>query len=106
MGTDQSSTMTLYLSRHTGLDRSCRVKFNLRIGDGEEAVESGMRDEVSDSDGRSYGWLPRVKLSELVSKGSLRLIADLHSVNAVRTYVGIGYVGRVAMKQMHLVIKC
>ena len=75
--------MTLYLSRHTGLDRSCRVKFNLKIGEGEEAVESGMRDEVSDSDGRSYGWLPRVKMSELVSKGNLRLVAELHSVNAV-----------------------
>ena len=75
--------MTLYLSRHTGLDRSCRVKFNLRIGDGEEIVESGMRDEVSDSDGRSYGWLPRVKMSELVSKGCLKLVAELHSVNAV-----------------------
>ena len=86
-GSESLSTMTLYLSRHTGLDRSCRVKFNLKIGDGEAgAVESGMRDEVSDSDGRSYGWLPRVKLSELVSKGALKLVAELHSVNAVIIY--------------------
>ncbi len=27
--------MTLYLNRHTGLNISCRVKFNLRIGGGD-----------------------------------------------------------------------
>ena len=52
--------MTIYLNRHTGLDRNCRVKFNLRIGEGTDSrVESGMLDEISDHDGRSFGWLPR-----------------------------------------------
>ena len=99
--TDGSSGMTIFLNRHTGLDRSCRVKFNLRVGsDGPRNVnsggttegpnaapaaagmlESGVRDEMSDSDGKSYGWLPRAKMADLVSKGSLKLVADMISVN-------------------------
>jgi len=25
-------SMTVYLNRHTGLDRTCRVRFNIRVG--------------------------------------------------------------------------
>lgn len=38
------------------------------MGDGEKRLESGILDDVSDSDGKSYGWHPRYKFSELVSK--------------------------------------
>ncbi len=54
-----SSSMAVYLNRHTGLDRSCRVKFNMRVGEGESVTEAGVRDEISDCDGRSFGWNPR-----------------------------------------------
>jgi hypothetical protein len=78
-----------------------RVKFNLRIGssgggsggdadasyDGSErrssVVESGLRDESSNSDGKSYGWVPGAKMSDVISKGGLRLVVDMHSVNTV-----------------------
>ena len=30
-GTTSMST-TVYLNRHTGLDRTCRIKFNMKIG--------------------------------------------------------------------------
>ena len=49
-------SMTIYLNRHTGFDRNCRVRFNMRVTDGPE---SGIRDEVSDHNGKSFGWLPR-----------------------------------------------
>ena len=97
-----SSGMTIFLNRHTGLDRMCRVKFNLRVGSESGAgaagaasttpeglpdlsdsglLESGVRDEISDMDGKSYGWLPRAKMADLVSKGTLKLVAEMVSVN-------------------------
>ena len=107
--------MTIFLNRHTGLDCSVRVRFNLKVGSssscdggadsgssnaavnsnsgqGNEAngggssssLESGVRDEMSDADGRSYGWLPRAKMSDFVSKGTLRLTVEMFSVNTVR----------------------
>ncbi len=91
--------VTLYLNRHTGLHISCRVRFNLKIGgeaatnednyehdcngSGGAAAESGLLDEVSDPDGKSYGWQPKVKMADLVSKGVLRLVVDMYSFNAV-----------------------
>eukprot|EP00094_Tigriopus_californicus_P008290 TCALIF_07986-PA protein Name:"Protein of unknown function" AED:0.27 eAED:0.27 QI:0/0.4/0.16/0.83/1/1/6/0/368 len=77
------SSVTVYLTRHSGLDRTCRVKFILKLGDGDAQIDSGMLDEASDSDGRSYGWLPRAKLADLVHKGTLRLVVEMVSVNVV-----------------------
>ncbi|XP_071744826.1 uncharacterized protein [Lepeophtheirus salmonis] len=78
-----NASMTIYLNRQTGLDRNCRVKFNLKIGDGESRVESGDRDEISDHDGKSYGWLPMVKFADCVSRGVLKLIVEMISINTV-----------------------
>ncbi|CAB4065232.1 unnamed protein product [Lepeophtheirus salmonis] len=78
-----NASMTIYLNRQTGLDRNCRVKFNLKIGDGESQVESGDRDEISDHDGKSYGWLPMVKFADCVSRGVLKLIVEMISINTV-----------------------
>ncbi len=36
--------MTLYLNRHTGLNISCRVRFNLRIGGGDGGGGVGEND--------------------------------------------------------------
>ena len=94
--------MTIFLNRHTGLDCSCRVRFNLKVGsdggstsdpdgatnaESSSILESGVRDEMSDSDGRSYGWLPRAKMSDFVSKGTLKLTVEMMSVNTVRKCV-------------------
>ena len=82
-----SCGMTLFLTRHSGLDRTCRVRFNLRVGgDGDgggDVVESGLKDEWSDADGKSYGWLPRAKMTDLVDRGNLRIVAEMTSVNVV-----------------------
>lgn len=29
---NESQCMAVYLNRHTGLDRTCRVRFNIRVG--------------------------------------------------------------------------
>jgi len=76
--------MAVHLCRHTGLDRTCRVKFNIKVGGENDfqqakkscssftnskylfmskvseaelhlrAMESGILDEMSDVDGRYY----------------------------------------------------
>ena len=51
-GAGGSMSMTIFLNRHTGFNRSCRVRFNIRVAEG---IESGIRDEVSDQDGKSLG---------------------------------------------------
>jgi len=97
--------MTVYLNRHTGLDRTCRVRFNIRVGGSSNSgsgsqceteedevrashggTESGIRDEFSDVDGRSLGWLPRIKFSDCVVRGIFRVQVDMMSVNTVSTF--------------------
>ena len=51
-GAGGSMSMTIFLNRHTGFNRNCRVRFNIRVAEG---IESGIRDEVSDQDGKSLG---------------------------------------------------
>ena len=53
---------------------------------GEEGLESGIRDEISDRDGKSFGWLPRIKLTDCVHRGIFRLRIQMLSVNTVKTY--------------------
>ena len=83
-GSNDSNGMTIYLNRQTGLDRTCRVKFNMRVGEGENMTESGARDELSDLDGKSFGWLPRVKFSDCISRGIFKLLVEMVSINTVR----------------------
>ena len=52
-------SMTIFLNRHTGFNRSCRVRFNMRVAEG---IESGIRDEVSDQDGKSLGKFRSINL--------------------------------------------
>ena len=60
------------------------VRFNMRLGEGEHQTESGVRDELSDIDGKSFGWLPRVKFNDCVSHGLFKLMVEIVSVNTVR----------------------
>ena len=55
----------------------------MRVGEGEHLTESGVRDELSDMDGRSFGWRPRVKFNECVSHGLFKLMVEILSVNTV-----------------------
>ena len=41
----------------------------MKIGDGDEhRTESGLKDEMSDQDGKSFGWMPRFVLSKVLFK--------------------------------------
>jgi len=68
LGTSTEGRISVYLNRCTGFDHQCRVRYMLVLGDGEKRLDSGILDDVSDSDGKSYGWHPRYKFSELVTK--------------------------------------
>ena len=53
------------------------------MGEGEHLTESGVRDEFSDMDGKSFGWRPRAKFSDCVSHGLFKLMVEMVSVNTV-----------------------
>ena len=59
----------------------------MRLGEGEHQTESGVRDELSDMDGKSFGWLPRVKFNDCVSHGLFKLMVEMVSVNTVRKHI-------------------
>ena len=63
----------------------------MRVGDGENLTESGVRDEMSDMDGRSFGWRPRVKFNECVSHGLFKLMVEIISVNKVSFLLSFFY---------------
>ena len=49
----------------------------MKIGDGDEhRTESGLKDEMSDQDGKSFGWMPRFVLSKILFKF---FVVDLNS---------------------------
>lgn len=58
----------MYLNRCTGFDHQCRVRYSVVLGDGDRRIDSGIVDDVSDSDGKSYGWHPRARINDLIYK--------------------------------------
>ena len=60
--------LAVYLNRCTGFDHQCRVRYSILLGEAEHRLDSGIVDDVSDSEGKSYGWHPRGKYSNLVGK--------------------------------------
>lgn len=81
--TSVEGRMSVYLNRCTGFDHQCRVRYMLILGDGEKRLDSGILDDVSDSDGKSYGWHPRYKFSELVTKGTIRVHLEMLLANTL-----------------------
>lgn len=60
--------VSVFLNRCTGFDHQCRVRYSVVLGDGPRRVDSGPVDDVSDSDGKSYGWHPNARFQDLVYK--------------------------------------
>lgn len=58
----------VYLNRLTGYDHHCRVRYVITLGEGDRAINSGLLDDISDSNGKSYGWSPRIRLSDVVQR--------------------------------------
>ena len=59
------------------------MKFNLKIGKNSSSetpsssssssvVESGAREEMSNADGKSYGWVPGAKMSDMIREKERR----------------------------------
>lgn len=60
--------LSVYLNRCTGFDHQCRMRYSIFLGDGDHRIASGIIDDVSDSEGKSYGWHPRGKYTDLIRK--------------------------------------
>ncbi|MCL4163278.1 UNVERIFIED_CONTAM: hypothetical protein GTU68_030895 [Idotea baltica] len=76
------SKPTVQLRRLTGFDHQCRVRYLLVIGEGERRTDSGILDQLSDHEGKSPSWTPqRTRLSDLVSKGIIRLYLEMLLAN-------------------------
>lgn len=73
----------IFLNRLTGFDHQCRVRYNVVLGDGEKRIDSGIIDDVSDSDGKGYGWHPRVRFPDLVYKGIIRVHLEMMLANTL-----------------------
>ncbi|XP_014259022.2 uncharacterized protein LOC106672250 [Cimex lectularius] len=82
-GSGSDGRLSLYLNRCTGFDHQCRVRYSVVLGDGERRLDSGIVDDVSDSDGKSYGWHPRARFHDLVYKGCIRLHLEMILANTL-----------------------
>ena len=60
----------VYLNRLSGFDHQCRVRYIMTLGEGEKAVNSGLLDDVSDTNGICYGWKPRLRMPDVLSRVS------------------------------------
>jgi hypothetical protein len=60
--------VSVYLNRLTGFDHQCRVRYNIVLGENDRRLDSGIMDDVSDTDGKGYGWHPRTRFNDLVYK--------------------------------------
>ncbi|XP_011498764.1 PREDICTED: uncharacterized protein LOC105362918 [Ceratosolen solmsi marchali] len=76
-GRSQDGRMSVYLVRLTGFDHRCRVRYIVSLGEGDRRVESGPIEDLSDADGRGFGWQPRVRWSDVAHKGVLRVSLEM-----------------------------
>lgn len=60
--------LLVFLNRLTGFDHQCRVRYMMVLGEAERRIDSGLLDDISDTDGKSYGWAPRIRLQDLVHR--------------------------------------
>jgi hypothetical protein len=71
----------VYLNRLTGFDHQCRVRYVMTLGEGERLINSGLLDDISDSNGKSYGWAPRIRLPDIIQRvhhHTFTIIITLH----------------------------
>ncbi|XP_043483201.1 uncharacterized protein LOC122511786 [Leptopilina heterotoma] len=73
----QENRLSVYLVRLTGFDHRCRVIYSVTLGEGERAIESGQIEDLSDAEGRGFGWHPRVRWSDIQHKGALRVSLEM-----------------------------
>lgn len=80
---DGEHKVSVLLNRLTGFDHQCRVRYNVNLGEGDKLLDSGVIENVSDSDGKAHGWHPRVKFVELLRKGVCRVRLEMLAANTL-----------------------
>lgn len=58
----------VHLNRLTGFDHQCRVRYVMILGEGDRTINSGLLDDISDTNGKSFGWIPRIRLADIVQR--------------------------------------
>ncbi|XP_078036098.1 uncharacterized protein LOC144469555 [Augochlora pura] len=69
--------ISVYLMRLTGFDHRCRVRYTVALGEGDRRIESGQIEDLSDAEGCSFGWHPRLRWSEIAHKGIVRVSLEM-----------------------------
>ncbi|XP_076638028.1 uncharacterized protein LOC143350094 [Colletes latitarsis] len=69
--------VSVYLTRLTGFDHRCRVRYSVVLGEGDRRIDSGQIEDLSDAEGCSFGWHTRVRWSEVAHKGVVRLSLEM-----------------------------
>ncbi|XP_014218644.1 uncharacterized protein LOC106646931 [Copidosoma floridanum] len=75
--TGESGRLSVYLVRLTGFDHRCRVRYMVSLGEGERRIESGPIDDLSDDEGRGFGWQPRVRWPDVAHKNVLTVSLEM-----------------------------
>ncbi|XP_046420103.1 uncharacterized protein LOC124301048 [Neodiprion virginianus] len=88
----QEGRLSVYLARLTGFDHRCRVRYNVTLGEGDRRIESGHIEDLSDADGRGFGWHPRIRWSEIAHKGVVRVSLEMVEARTV-SEVGVQALG-------------
>jgi hypothetical protein len=75
---------TVHLSRQTGLDHCCKIKYRVTIGHGDRTLESDTLDDYVDISGNGLGYNLGASVYGLAThKGRLRVKVDLYAVTAI-----------------------
>ncbi|GAB6033781.1 hypothetical protein CHUAL_013943 [Chamberlinius hualienensis] len=83
-GGGRENRLLIYLSRLTGFDYQCRMRYRIILGEGDRRVDSGNIEDFSDNEGRAtYGWPLKCHLSELSRRGLIRVHLEIFSANTV-----------------------
>ncbi|KAK6624912.1 hypothetical protein RUM44_011776 [Polyplax serrata] len=75
--------ISFYLNRLTGFDHQCRIKYVVNLGEGEKLMDSGVVENVSDTEGKVHGWHPKGKFTDLIKKGVIKVRIEMIAANTI-----------------------
>ncbi|XP_076657069.1 uncharacterized protein LOC143361498 [Halictus rubicundus] len=76
-GEGYQSHISVYLMRYSGIHHHCRVRYTVALGEGERRIDSGPIEDLSDAEGCSFGWHPKVRWSDIAHKGVVRVSLEM-----------------------------
>lgn len=81
--TSDHDKISFYLNRLTGFDHQCRIRYVVNLGEGEKLMDSGVVENVSDTEGKVHGWHPKAKFGDLIRKGSIKVRIEMIAANTI-----------------------